>query len=126
MTKNDIEVFDKLSGQLDSLYSEINTLVKKTPNDAVNSFKLKFINEILKDANSLLGERFKPFKDFSCFEDDNLPTNSDVAMIVGQYINCMEELRANNISYDMGRWCWIIDGERSKITTVQPLKLRIK
>lgn len=126
MTKNDIEVFDKLSGQLDSLYSEINTLVKKTPNDAINSFKLKFINEILKDANSLLGERFKPFKDFSCFEDDNLPTNSDVAMIVGQYINCMEELRANNIHISFGSWYWVINGDKSQISTIPPQKLRFK
>ena len=43
MNKNDIDIFEKLSGQLISVYEEISLLSKKNPNDAINKFKLKFL-----------------------------------------------------------------------------------
>ena len=46
MNKNDIDIFEKLSGQLISVYEEISLLSKKNPNDAINKFKLKFLNKL--------------------------------------------------------------------------------
>ena len=48
MKKQEIDTFEKLSGQLIGIYEEISLLSKKSPNDAVNKFKLKFINKITK------------------------------------------------------------------------------
>jgi hypothetical protein len=41
MNRSNVDIFEKLSGQLLSIYEEISLLSKKNPNDAVNEFKLK-------------------------------------------------------------------------------------
>jgi hypothetical protein len=97
-------------------------------NDAVNKFKLKFINQILVETNTLLKEEYKPLEGFNSFEEDELPTNSDVTMIFEQYLSCLEKLRSDNITtveYKMG-WFWIIEGEPSEIKTSKPKKLNDK
>ena len=46
MKRVDVDNFEKLDGQLQSTYDEISLLSKKKPNDAVNKFKLKFVNTL--------------------------------------------------------------------------------
>ena len=131
MTEDEVNDFEKIQTQLDSLHSEISILSKKSQNDALNKFKMKFVNQAIAKANTMLGEKYKPFPDFIQFEDDDLPTNSDVTMILGQYLNCLEKLRADNISreqeYDGNRyfyeWYWRVDGKKSKIKTKAPEKI---
>jgi len=85
--------FEKLHDQISSLHLELSTLAKKSSNDALNKFKLKVVNDILTRSNGFLGEKYKPFKDFERFEDESIPTNSDVTMMLGQYLACVEKLR---------------------------------
>ena len=125
MKKKDVERFEKVTGQLEGVYEEITSLSKKSPNDGVNKFKLRLVNKVLEDANSLLNNKHKPFDDFSVFDEDTLPSNSDVAFILAQYLNCMENLRAENIrqkDYSV-QWYWVIDGEMSSEKAAQPRKL---
>jgi len=125
MKRKDVERFEKVTGQLEGVYEEITSLSKKAPNDGVNKFKLRLVNKVLEDANSLLDNKHKPFDDFSVFEEDTLPSNSDVAFILAQYFNCMENLRAENIQqadYSV-QWYWVIDGKTSSEETAPPKKL---
>jgi hypothetical protein len=115
----DVDQFEKVSAQLDGLYQELAILVKKSPNDA---FKIKLINSTLLQANKLLGKRYKPFDDFEQFDIDTLPTNSDVAFIISQYMECAEKLRADNISSEFGEWYW--RGKSPRIRTAPPKKLK--
>ena len=55
MKRADIDIFEKLMAQLDSLYQEISALAKKSPNGATNAFKLKFVNGTLAKCNGFLG-----------------------------------------------------------------------
>lgn len=121
----DVDFFEKITAQMDGLYQEMALLAKKSPNDAVNAFKIKLINSTLVQANQFLGEGYRPFKDFDCFATDDLPTNSDVAVIVSQYIECAEKLRADNVYNDMGKWYWRVSDGR-KIRTSQPKKITKK
>ena len=123
MTGDDINNFEKVQAQLESLHVEIGALAKKSQNDALNKFKLKFVNQSLTEANELLGEKYVPFNDFSVFADDDLPTNSDVTMILGQYMNCMEKLRSDNIAAKSMWWYWMSDSEMTTIRTSPPKKL---
>jgi len=129
MTKQDINTFEKLQAQLEGLYSEISALSKKSQNNALNKFKLKFVNQILSEANSLLGDNYKPFKDFELFDENDMPTNSDAAMMLTQYLNCLEKLRADNIkrqdSYPHN-WYWVIGGKLSDIRTTTPKIIKEK
>lgn len=125
MKKKDVERFEKVTGQLNGVYEEITSLSKKSPNDGVNKFKLQLVNKVLEAANSLLDNKHKPFDDFSIFDEKTLPSNSDVAFILAQYLNCMENLRAENIQQEdgCGPWYWVIDGKESSDITAPPKKL---
>lgn len=127
MNKQEVDTFEKVQTQLEGLHMEISALSKKSQNDALNKFKLKFVNQILDSANSLLGENYKPFSDFTLFDESDIPTTSDAAMMLTQYLSCFEKLRADNVKQSAnGRWYWIIDGKESDIKTIMPKKIKEK
>jgi len=95
-------------------------LSKERANDALNPFKLKFINILLEGLNKILSSA-KPFKDFDKFEDNELPTNSDVVMMLSQYAAAVFQMRSENTGCDdSGDWCWIIKNDFSEILTKEP------
>jgi len=132
MNTKEINLFEKTQAQLEGLLTEVTILSKKSPNDGVNKFKLKFINEIISSSNELLGNTYKPLDSFEQFEEDDLPSNSDVTFILTQYINCFEKMRADNIMrekrYDGNKyfyeWYWVIGNEVSNIKTASPKKIK--
>lgn len=110
MNSSDVDKFEKLVGQVQGLYEEMSILSKKSPNDAVNKFKLRFINHQLGESNALLAERYRPFDDFDIFSEDEIPQNSDVVFILSQYLQCMEKLRGDNVVVRNGYWYWHVEG----------------
>lgn len=133
MNRTELDKFEKLVGQTQSVYDEISVLSKKSPNDAVNTFKLSFINKLLAAANILLGKSYRPFEEFTQFDEDNVPQNSDVVFILSQYLQCFEKVRADNVVMRMGSWHWTIEAKgeggadeagRIYIRTVIPKRLR--
>ena len=112
-TKQDVENLEKLTGQMNSLHAEVTALTKKSPNDAVNSFKLKLINKVIELGNRILGEQYRPFPDFETFDSDDLPSTSDVAMVLGQYIEEAERFRSDNVIIEAGWWYYKIDGKKA-------------
>ena len=122
MNEQEVELFIKCYAQTQSIYNEITALSKKKPNEAVNKFKLRFINQILENANQLLKENYKPFADFEKFDEDEIPTTSDITMMFAQYLDSMEYLRSDNIEDSQYTWYWLIDGVLSEIKTVPPQK----
>lgn len=130
MNLEEIDIFEKVHSQLEGLHNEIGVLLKKSQDDAVNKFKLKFINQVLIEANKLLGDKYKPFPDFDLFDDDDIPKNSDVTFIISQYLGCMENFRVNNIDYhqdweghkSVRTWYW----KNTEKLTYPPLNIRNK
>ncbi|MEO2205032.1 hypothetical protein ABGV42_14960 [Paenibacillus pabuli] len=118
-----VSAFEKVQAQLQGLFDEVGTLSKKKPDDAINKFKLKFINPILVEANKLLTGDYKPFLDFEQFDEDSLPTNSDTVLILSQYLNCLEKLRADNIKQYSASWFWMENGNKTDIRTAPPKKI---
>lgn len=119
-TEADAEKLEKLLRQLHGLHSEISLLAKKSPNDAVNAFKLKLINKVLQAGNDVLGDSYKPFADFSLFDLDDLPSNSDVTVVLTQYIQETEGYKLDNIVYHGGQWVYKVNGTPSTIKTSHP------
>lgn len=121
MKKENIEKFEKLHIQIKDIYNELSLLSKKSPDSPINKFKLKFINQLIGEANLFLCERYKPFDDFEKFEEDDIPFNSDVVMIVSQYIKCLEKFKYDNIKALSGSWYWSLDDSNDEIKTSRPL-----
>ena len=76
MEKDKIEKFEKLHIQIKDMYAELSVLSKKSPDGAINKFKLKFINQLIETANQFLGDIYKPFDDFEKFDENDMPYNS--------------------------------------------------
>ncbi len=110
MNRNDVNNFEKLNGQLISVYEEVSLLSKKNPSDAVNKFKLKFVNKLVTESNEYLSKKYRPFEDFDCFDEDDVPQNSDVVFILSQYLQCFEKLRSDNVVSNHGFWYWKVKG----------------
>jgi len=114
LTPADVERFEKCEPQVKGLYEEIGQLAKKSPNDGVNKFKLRLINKALGISNDILSDQHRPFPDFATFNEDELPTNSDVAVILSQYLISLKYFRSINIEWseEDEKWRWIVSGEQ--------------
>ena len=125
MKAKDVDFFEKVKAQLDQLYNEVSVLSKSKPDNPLNKFKLIFINEKLGEANTILIGDFKPFKDFELLNVDELPSNSDVVMVLSQYLECLEAWRSANIHKIDYSWYWRIEGKED-IATEGPSRYRKK
>ena len=123
--KEDIPEFEKLEQQLHSFLTEISELSKKKPNDPLNKFKLKFINATVEGLNSFLAEG-RPFQDFETFDPDDLPTNSDVVVILAQYAASVYLFRVENTEYDNDeeQWFWSVRGKVTDLYADNPAKFK--
>jgi hypothetical protein len=125
--KSEIENLEKLMGQLQGLHAEITSLAKKSPSDAVNGFKLKLINKVINFGNEVLGEQYRPFDDFERFNLEDVPSTSDVAMVLGQYIEEAERYRSDNVKMEgLNRWVYVLNGKATEIRTAPPSKIAAK
>ena len=104
------------------MQEEISILSKKNPDGKMNTFKIKHINQLLCQANELLGDKYIPMQGFTVFDEELLPSNSDVVFMLSQYINCMEELKIEHVVGWDTNWHWKINGLETDIRTSRPKK----
>lgn len=117
--KDDIAEFEKCEQQLHSFLAELSELSKKRPNDPLNKFKLRFINSGLAKLNKILkGNR--PFEDFDEFDVDELPSNSDVVLLLSQYAAAVHRFRLANSTDDGDASTWIVRGKETDIPAGHP------
>jgi hypothetical protein len=122
-SKDELEELERLIGQLQGLHSEVSQLAKKSPNDGVNPFKLRLINKVILAGNQVLGDNYRPFTEFEKFDADDVPTNSDVTMIISQYMEQAERFRSDNVRYDSGTWKYLLGGKASNFSAGRPTKV---
>tara|TARA_E500000331_G_C17176184_1_gene678419 strand:+ start:93 stop:476 length:384 start_codon:yes stop_codon:yes gene_type:complete len=126
LKKEDVEKLEKTMGLLEGLHREMSALAKKSPNDGINTFKLRFLNSALSDANDLLGEKYNPLEGFQQFDSDDVPTNSDAAFVLTSYLEEVERMRADNIFNDYNKWTYVLSDSEDKIRTAPPKKIKEK
>ncbi len=119
-----IDAFEKIQGQVEALWSELGQLSKKSPTDAVSKFKLDVTNRLIATANQVLGPQYVPLDDFAGFNLDDVPSNSDVVMVLAQYLACFEKFRSDHIRLEEygNRWFW--NSTLGEISTSPPKKLK--
>jgi hypothetical protein len=119
----DIDEFEAVESQIASAREEILVLVKKSPHDALRKFKLSVVNGLLLRANRLLIDD-RPLSGFEQFDTEVLPSASDVAMVLGQHLAALENLRVKHIRQDRSlHWYWIQADDTSQRRTYPPRKL---
>jgi hypothetical protein len=123
ITKLQVDELEALIGQLFSLHSELTGLTKKSSTDAVNNFKLKLINKTLERCNGLLGTAYRPFDDFALFDSDDVPSNSDVTLVLGQYQSALENFRSEHIHARSGHWFYDLPEGSDTVRAMPPARL---
>ena len=86
----------------------------------MNKFKLRLVNKVIASGNALLGGSYKPFDDFNQFDDVELSTNSDVTMILSQYIEQTERFRSDHVINHMHEWQYVVNGKPSGVKARMP------
>lgn len=109
ITQQDVDQYELLYPLLEASYVEIQELSKKKPESPLNSYKVKAINRILIPLKELLkDENVYDFLDV--LDTDDLPTNSDVVLILSQYKKAMVMFRDSYYKYNQrkGKTEWSI------------------
>lgn len=83
---------DVLMPMLSAMFGEFKELSKKKPDGALNKKKVEIVNRLLKDVLLILeDEPSRPYLDL--LEEDDLPLNSDVLLVLSQFVAAMESFR---------------------------------
>ena len=81
------------------------------------------INNVVTVANVVLGPNYLPFGDFEKFEVDDVPSTSDVALVLAQYMEEAERYRSDSVKRWAGQWVYVVDGVPSDILSGPPTKV---
>ena len=91
-TEKNIEDYSLLKDMLKSQRQEFNLLSKKKPDDHLNKMKIKMVNRVLEPLNEIL--KHEPSHKFlDILSDDDMPSNSDVVLIISQYETAISEFK---------------------------------
>ncbi len=96
-TRDKVKEYFLLSELLNSIYLEMKEFSKKKPDDLLNEFKVKNINRVLSQIKNLLTT--EPTSQFlDVLDNDNLPSNSDAILVIGQFKASMNRFYDKNAS----------------------------
>ncbi len=93
ITKEKADLYDVIMPLLRAMYKEFTELSKKNPRDALSAKKIKMVNRVLESCSKILdAEPSKQYLDL-LEEDDATLQNSDVIIILSQYVAAMEQFK---------------------------------
>ena len=91
-TSEKAEKYGSLMPLLAAMFKEFQELSKKKPDGALNKRKVEIVNRLLRDIHGILeGESTSAYLDL--LDEDDLPQNSDVVLILGQTVVAMGTFR---------------------------------
>ena len=97
-TAEKTEKHDNLMPLLRSMFHEFQELSKKKPDGALNKRKVEIVNRLLRDIHEILeGESTSAYLDL--LDEDDLPQNSDVVLILGQAVAAMGTFKEKYYGY---------------------------
>ena len=85
---------------LNSMFREFQELSKKKPDGVLNKRKVEIVNRLLRDIHGIIlkGEPTSAYLDL--LDQDDLPQNSDVILILGQTVVGMNAFKKKYSRYD--------------------------
>ena len=111
-TAEKAEKHDNLMPLLNSMFREFQELSKKKPDGVLNKRKVEIVNRLLRDIHGILeGESTIAYLDL--LDEDDLPQNSDVVLILSQTVVTMQTFskkyyyQADMLSDEPSRWMTI-------------------
>ena len=94
--------FERLRPQLKSLCNELKELARKKAHTAMSKFKVRLINEKLREANGILGSDGRPFKEGGVpFDVENAGATSD-GVLKWHIIDVASHTATNSLEHPPG------------------------
>ena len=98
-TEKDIEDYELLKDILYSQKKEFQLLSAKKPDTQLNSMKMKMVNRALKPLKELF-QYEESHKFLDAIDEEEMPTNSDIVLIISQYETAIDEFKARYYGED--------------------------
>ena len=94
-TKEKAELHDVTMPLLKAMDSEFKELSKRRPNDALSVAKIKVVNRLLVKCHGIILEDEAMVEYLDLLDEDNVPLNSDVVLMLSQFVVAMGQFHAN-------------------------------
>ena len=91
-TEKNIEDYSLLKDMLRAQKQEFDLLSKKKSDGTLNKMKIKMVNRVLEPLNELLKNE-PSHKFLDVLNEDEMPTNSDVVLIISQYEEALQNFK---------------------------------
>ena len=108
ISQDDLDNYNLLNPLINGIYEEFQELSKKKSESVLNLYKVKIVNRVLEPIRELMrDEDILNFLDI--LEVDDLPTNSDVILVLNHYKKAM--LLFRNKYYEnseKGQYAWAL------------------
>ncbi len=92
-TNKNIEDYKLLNDMLRSQKKEFDLLSKKKADEQLNPMKIKMVNRVLEPLKELFKQE-ESHKFLDTLNEDEMPTNSDVVLIISQYESAIHDFRS--------------------------------
>lgn len=100
------DTYERLVPMLEAAHREMSELSKKKQDGIVNALKIKMLNRLLAQISPVIED--DPSHAFvDMLEEETLPQNSDVVLILSQWKAALEQFKDRHYGYDtdhMLRW----------------------
>jgi hypothetical protein len=103
---------DSLMPLLQAMFREFQDASKKKADAVLNKRKVEIVNRLLADVFKILdGEHTRAYVDL--LDDNDLPQNGDVVLILGQAVAAMEAFKSKYFSWDSSQMedRWMLDDD---------------
>lgn len=108
ITQYKVDQYHLLNPLINGIYNEFKELSKKKPETVLNVYKVKVVNRILEPIKKLLEEE-EVIEFLDILDQDDLPTNSDVILILNQYLRALKMFYSRYyIHTSTGKYEWTV------------------
>lgn len=98
-TEEQASAYDRLVPMLEAAHREMSELSKKKQDGVVNALKIKMLNRLLTELSKVLeGDASHAFVDM--LDEDTLPQNSDVVLVLSQWRAALNQYQEKHFGYD--------------------------
>jgi predicted glycosyltransferase len=98
-TRGQADKHEALNPLVSAMYEEFQELSRKKPDGVLNKNKITIMNRLLKDVLTILEkEPSRPYLDL--VNEEDIPQNSDVALILSQYRAAMKQFYDRYFGWD--------------------------